>query len=447
MSKFITAIEIGSSKVKGAIGILEEDGSLNITAIEEQPLSLGSVRFGCIVNVEEVSSKINAVKKLLENNSSVSPRKITGAYIALGGRSLATHPAESSKTFSAETEISENIIVELRERVRNERSNTKEVLDVVPVNYIIDGKNVQTPIGTIGYQIRARYNLVVCDEKNNKTLKIVFDKCKLRILGGITRILAIDSLLLSKEQRELGCILIDFGAETTTVAIYKDNSLRYLSVIPMGSRLITKDIATLLSLSEDRAENLKINHVNLLSNPNEEIPLEKTLDNIDCDMINNIARARASEIISNIAYQIEQSHIRPEDIKSMILVGKGSRLNGFKELLQQNINIKIVQSTTNEPIHSSYNLNIPVSESLDVVAVLAALAQDKHVKDCTEMPIIDIPIETEHKPKQKSDLQKRISPEDKKNGNNGTIKNFWGTLMGLMGTDDDGYDSEDLYNE
>ena len=47
-----------------------------------------------------------------------------------------------------------------------------------------------------------------------------------------------------------------FGAETTTVSIYKNDVLIYLATIPVGSRNITKDI-TALNILEERAEEIK----------------------------------------------------------------------------------------------------------------------------------------------------------------------------------------------
>lgn len=389
MSVYITAIEIGSSKIVGAVGKINEDNTLSVIAVEEQSIAQGSVRHGCVINVEEVSSKLNIVKKLLENSAKLLPGKITGAYIALGGKSMASHPAEASRSFTQETEITETIIAELREQVRHDKSSNKEVLSSVPLNYTIDGKKVTMPVGTLGYQIRARYNLIVSDEKNRKNIKTAFDKINLKIVGGFARILAIDSLILTKDQRGLGSVIIDFGAETTTVAVYKDNALRFMSTIPMGSRLLTHDLATILNITEERAEELKLNHVNLNASKNEDdrVSPDRTLDNIDYKLINNIVRARLSEIIANINYQIGQSHLKPEELtEGIVLIGKGSRLNGLRELLHQQTNLKIAYPSSIEDISIAGNISVPVNEALDVIAILAAAVNSRKIVSCVEYP-------------------------------------------------------------
>lgn len=444
MSTFIIAIEIGSSKIKGAVGLLNDDRTLNVLAIEEVPLAQGSVRYGCVVNVEEVGASIAHVKRLLENNPRVSPRKIVGAYVALGGRSMASHLVEAGASLNPDTEITDSIIGSLRQQVRSEKIHTKEILDIVPVNFMVDGKTVAQPVGMLGRQVRARFNLVVCEEKNQSNLKRAFERGNLKLYGGISRILAEDAILLTRDQRKLGALIVDFGAETTTVAVYKDNALRYLQTIPLGSRLISRDLASILNISDERAEELKINHVNLAKKLNDEEPStpRKTLDNIDYTLINNIAQARASEIISNIGHQLEEAGFRPEDLtEGVIVIGKGAKLNGFKELLQKNLNMKIAREASFENIQYSYNLNVPFFESLDVVAVLAVVGRNPKVSECTELPVVEIPAPTppDPEPKPKGD------GKNKSKGNN--IKKRVTNFLSMFSNDDDDFDDDAKYDE
>ena len=89
MPLHIVAFEIGSSHIKGAVGIVEETGNINIVAVEEAPL-VGCVRYGCVLNVEETGNRILEIKRKLENHATVSPLKISAAVVSLGGRSLAS---------------------------------------------------------------------------------------------------------------------------------------------------------------------------------------------------------------------------------------------------------------------------------------------------------------------------------------------------------------------
>src|SRR5476651_2139862 len=93
--------------------------------------------------------------------------------------------------------------------------------------------------------------------------------------------------VLSETEKELGVVLVDIGAGTTDISVYVDGSVSYSSVLPIGARHITNDLAIGLRISLESAEKIKI----FLSNPlrknirtaeeEEEKPKDKSGDEID----------------------------------------------------------------------------------------------------------------------------------------------------------------------
>ena len=71
--RYIAALEISSSKVIGAIGVMGRSGQLEILAVERER-SLDSVRYGLIQNAEETSVLINRVIERLERRPNIAPR-------------------------------------------------------------------------------------------------------------------------------------------------------------------------------------------------------------------------------------------------------------------------------------------------------------------------------------------------------------------------------------
>ena len=110
--KYIVAIEIGSSKIKGAIGSIDETGTLTVLAVEEEKV-LDSVRYGCIQNVDMVCNAVSQVVSRLEQDPGIAPRKIKSVYVSVGGRSLSSVIVNESTTLPDETEISEYIIEQI----------------------------------------------------------------------------------------------------------------------------------------------------------------------------------------------------------------------------------------------------------------------------------------------------------------------------------------------
>ncbi|GIS15971.1 MAG: hypothetical protein CM15mP117_14030 [Alphaproteobacteria bacterium] len=57
---------------------------------------------------------------------------------------------------------------------------------------------------------------------------------------------------------DLGALVLDIGGGTSSVALFMEGNVIYTHTIPIGGIQITKDIATVLSISAEEAERLKV---------------------------------------------------------------------------------------------------------------------------------------------------------------------------------------------
>ena len=110
--KTVIAIEIASSKIKGAAASVGTDGRLSVLAVEEIP-GTNNVRHGRIQNIREVSGAVNEIVRRLEESPLVAPRKIEALSVSLGGRSLSAQSASSKLKSPHECEITENHVQRL----------------------------------------------------------------------------------------------------------------------------------------------------------------------------------------------------------------------------------------------------------------------------------------------------------------------------------------------
>ena len=158
-----------------------------------------------------------------------------------------------------DTEINDDILRRLRDQALSTAIDSSlEVVDAIPRVYMVGKSETRSPKGAIGNKIHATFDLIVCRPELRRNLqRTISDKLDININGFVVTALSTAQVLLTSEEKRLGCMLVDMGAETTTVSIYKDGSLRYFATLPMGGRNITRDI-TSLSLLEERAEDIKI---------------------------------------------------------------------------------------------------------------------------------------------------------------------------------------------
>lgn len=377
--RYIVAIEIGSSKIKGAVATVDADNTLSVIAIEEDKL-VNSVRLGCIQNVANVAGSVNAIVSKLQNR--ISPRKIKAVYVGVGGRSLVAIPREVERTLHDEMEITRQILDDIKlqaEKLPIER----DVVAVETGEWIVDNMSSYTdPEGTYGRHIRASLSVIACKSQIMRNISLVInDKLGLKINGYLVRHTAIADLVLTVDERRLGCMLVDFGAETTTVSIYKNGALRYLATIPLGSRNITRDI-TALNYLEEKAEELK----KLASaDPSIKAQSRDRIDSINLTDVNNYVQARAGEIVANIAEQSVYAGFRPEDLPGgVIITGGGSKLTGFSGLLAAQTKLKVRRGLPSAVIRIA-DSRIEPADAVDVIALLLAASKQPSLM-CVEVP-------------------------------------------------------------
>lgn len=379
--KYIAAIEIGSSHIRAAIGMVDDGGTLSVLAVEEEN-AVDAVRYGCIQNVEEVSNRITRLLRKLENYQNIAPRKIMAVYVAIGGRATSGAGVVVEREFDDETEITPEVLRRLTDEAAAQGASDRSVIEVIPSRFVADNLATANPRGSFVREIRADFNLITCKPLAQRNLvRAIAERQPLKIQDMIVRQSAMADLVLTSDEKKVGCMLVDFGAETTTVSIYKNGCMQYLATLPVGSRVITRDVMT-LGYPEEKAEEIKRNIGDAF---NVEPNIRKNDFDGDAVEVNNYIRSRAGEIAVNITEQCKYAGLSfTADLPGgIILVGGGTHLRGFSQLLQQQSNVKVRLGSTPSDVRT-LDPRFQTIDMLDVIAILYRAAQDP--RECTEKP-------------------------------------------------------------
>lgn len=374
--KHIIAIEIGSSKIKGAIGLIDQSNTISIKTVEEVQVS-DIVRYGCVLNIVETAAIVRDIVKRLE--ARVAPRRIEGVYVSVGGRSLQSDMTEIDRRFAGECEITREILDQILQDAIGRTLPDREIVGATQLETRVNNMLTTHAEGMYGSQVMMRLNLLSVRSKLMNNLSMVIrDRLGLRIEDFIVRPVAEADLVLTDEEKRLGCMLVDFGAETTTVAIYRHGGLQYLATIPLGSRHITRDICALNHL-EEHAEAIKMARGSALEPAAFDSYSAARQDNAD---INNYVSARAGEIIANIKEQIRYAGLEPANLScGIVVVGKGARLNGFIQRLQQMTGMPVRMGDPGGSVRI-LDGRVQAMDSIDVISIIRRVARSGAAKDC-----------------------------------------------------------------
>jgi cell division protein FtsA len=255
MKNLICAIDIGSSKIKILVVKKEKE---KLEAVFKAEENSEGVKKGIVVDPEKVSKILRNLISLANQNLK---EKINSAIVNLGGThlfSVQTH-ALISVSRADQTVSEEDLNRALQEAKIISAGHNKEIFDLIVRNYILDGERIsKEPIGLKGTRLEVEALALGCLTPYLENLKKSLLNCGLEIFELIPSPIACSRAVLTERQKELGVCLLDIGAQTTSISVFEDGNLIFLSVLPIGSQEITNKIAIQMQIDPELAERLKI---------------------------------------------------------------------------------------------------------------------------------------------------------------------------------------------
>jgi len=198
-TNFITAIDLGTSRMVGIVGIKNSAGTLSIIAHEVESAST-CIRRGCVYNVEETANKVKRL--ILKLESKLYGAKIGKVYVGIGGMSLRSIDHVVPQSLGEDGIISEEIIESLYKECQQYRPDMLDVLAAVSPTYYVDNEPVANPVGIPGNKIEAHYKLIVARPSlRNYIINSFRDRAKIEIAGILVSPLAMSDIILSGDEK------------------------------------------------------------------------------------------------------------------------------------------------------------------------------------------------------------------------------------------------------
>jgi cell division protein FtsA len=327
--EFIVAIELGSSKITGIAGRKNLDGSISVLAVAKQDSS-DCIRKGVVYNVDKTVQCLTNIVNKLELSLKT---KIAHVYVGVGGQSIRSFRNVIVKELPEETIVSQEMVNELMDSNRSMVYPDLEILDAVTQEYKVDQHLQLDPVGIQCRHLEGNFLNILWRNTFYRNLNKCFAQANIPIAEMCLAPLALADCVLTPDEKRSGCVLVDLGAETTTVSVYFKNILRHLAVIPLGSNNITKDIAS-LQIDDAVAEDMKLKYASAFTKDddiNPELMLEIDKDRSESSRtFIDIVEARLEEIILNVWAQVPNDYF-DKPLGGIILTGGGSNMKNIEQ--------------------------------------------------------------------------------------------------------------------
>ena len=378
-TNFIAVVDLGTAHMVGMVGAKDAAGIMTIIAHEIED-SATSIRRGGVYNVEEAASKIKRL--ILKLNNKLEGAKIGKVYVGIGGQSLRTIDHSVFKVLGAEGVVTTEIIENLYKECRNFHPDMLDVLATVSPTYFVDDKQEDNPVGIPCNRIEARYKLVVGRPSLKRyVINSILERAGIEIAEIIVSPLALANVVLSEDEKNLGCAMIGFGAGTTSLTVFKGGKLVGLSVIPLGSHLITRDIVS-LRLVESEAERVKVTYGSALVEKDNDATIQVSsaeglgLREIKLAELNNIVEARMKEILENVFARLEAMEIASELGAGIVISGGGAALKNLPTAIKDRLNVDVRYASIRKGLVQNDDMLIGRTEYTTAIGLLKQGSQN-----------------------------------------------------------------------
>ncbi len=335
---FYTAVDIGTSKVTALLSRVGTEGDLKIFGIGVVPSE--GIQRGRVENIEEVKASVNAA--LTEAQRYVGGESVSsGAYVSVSGSHISSiNRSEILDNQENPDDISARMIDGLLKGSFPNIAPGQQVLHVIPMGYTVDGlSGVRNPMGLVGKLVEVEAHVVMGDSVVlQNTINSVESK-DVTVRSLVLQGLASGEATLTGDEREMGVALLDIGAGTSDLVVYRQGTPWFSTVLPIGGYALTRDLAAALRCPLNVAEVLKIKYgsVDPDSVPvNEEVELPvnqgQRRQSIPQRALAEPLHDRMAEILKMAIAEMRQAGLHDWPIGGLVVTGGGAEMTGLPDL-------------------------------------------------------------------------------------------------------------------
>ncbi|KAB2893734.1 MAG: cell division protein FtsA [Bacteroidetes bacterium] len=338
-------LDIGTSKV--AVVVATRDPSTGMIDIVGSGIApCDGLKRGVVTNIGKTAEAINNAIEQAEKKSGF---EITRAVVGVSGDHIATSGTKAIVTVSG-AEITASDVRRLHHELAQVRiTPDRRILHVIPQDYVIDDlEGITDPLGMSGKRVEANGLVITASAAAVDNIYRCAERAGVDVDALVLQPLASAYAVLEEAEKDLGIALVDIGAGTTDVSVFKGNVLRFASVVPVAGQKVTDDIMTVLSIRNLDAEQIKKDHGHadgrtIMHDTVFQIPgvAGRTPTELSKVVLAQIIEPRAAETFELVLQRLMDSGWAHQLNAGIVLTGGSSLLRGSDTLARRVFNMPV----------------------------------------------------------------------------------------------------------
>ena len=343
--RYLVALDVGSTKTCALIADLE-GGQTKFLAMGAAE-SKGN-RKGLIVNLDAAASSI---RHALEEAEGVAGVPVESAVVGIAGSHVRGVNSRGGIVLAARPRDVER--EDVRRAVDAARAislpEDRAVLHVLPQDFWVDRQDsIRDPMGMVGQKLEVNVHIVTGSAAATQNIVTAVNRAGVVVTDTALETLAAAEAVLTQDERELGCCLLDIGGGTTELLVFSGGVVRHSAALPVGGDHFTNDLAVGLRTPIPEAEKIKRQygcawHELITEDKGIEIASvgDRPPRTVFTRMLNEIIEPRAQELLSLVRDELKRAGLDAQIPAGIVLAGGGAHLSGLVELAEHMFSLPV----------------------------------------------------------------------------------------------------------
>jgi len=352
LTKSILAIDIGTTSVVSIVAKNDYNDKINILGIGKS-VSNGIAK-GAIIDIDLASTSI---KNSVDIARSSSGNNIDETIVSISGIHTKSRRSVGSINIPSGhitiKEINQVLAIALYDA---QIVPEYEAIHVIPLYFKVDNNDeIDNPLNMNGSRLEVYAHIITAKKTSLTNIKSALKSSNIEVTNFVLSAYASTIATIKEDQMKSGTAVLDLGGSTSELAIFKNKSMLYNDIIPIGSEHITHDLSIMLHTPLNAAGEVKKQYASLIPKREDQdlntitkvkIPVlgnESESKEISLDFIQPIIHARVEEILCLIKDKITINGLTPS-VNNIVLTGGMSKVPGLDILAKKvfpNIPVKI----------------------------------------------------------------------------------------------------------
>jgi cell division protein FtsA len=335
--EYVVALDVGTSRVSALIAEVRADGGLQITGVGNQAAK--GLKKGVVVNIE---ATVEAIRRAVDQAELTANCHVRAVHVGVSGshvrslNSVGVVPIRHRDITARDV----NNVIEAASAVAI--PSDQQILHVLPQEFVVDGQEgILDPVGMNAVRLEARVHIITGTSSALQNVYKSVERAGLTVERAVLPALAAADAVLSPDERELGVAVIDIGAGTTEIAVFKHGSIRHTAVLPIAGDQVTNDVAVAFRTPAQHAEEIKRRYGCALP---EMVPRDEPIEvagvgdtpvrHLSRQMLAEVMRPRYEELLRYVHKELVRADVLELASGGLVLTGGAAATPGVVELAE-----------------------------------------------------------------------------------------------------------------